>query len=38
MNDGSCVYSECESNQDLIIVDVQTDQFGFETSITFNRF
>ena len=34
MNDGSCVYSECESNQDLVIVDVQTDQFGFETSIT----
>ena len=34
MNDGSCVYSECESNQDLVIVDVLTDQFGFETSIT----
>ena len=33
MNDGSCVYADCPSNQDLVIIDVQTDQYGFETSI-----
>ena len=35
MNDGSCVYADCPSNQDLVIIDVQTDQYGFETSINF---
>ena len=38
MNDGSCQYGECASNEDLIIVDVQTDQFGFETSILLTDF
>ena len=38
MNDGSCDYGECNSDEDLIIVDVQTDQYGFETSIALTDF
>ena len=38
MNDGSCEYSECNSDEDLIDIDVQTDQFGFETSINLTDF
>ena len=38
INDGSCQYGACDSDEDLIIVDVQTDQYGFETSILLTDF
>lgn len=38
MNDGSCEYGECASDEDLISIDIQTDQYGFETSIALTDF
>ena len=38
MNDGSCEYAECTSDEDLISIDVQTDQYGFETSVVLTDF
>ena len=34
MNDGSCAYnSECSDSEDLIIIDILSDNWGYETSI-----
>ena len=34
MNDGSCAYnSECSDSEDLIIIDILSDSWGYETSI-----
>ena len=38
MNDGTCLYDECESNEDLISVEILTDQWGYETSMELTDF
>ena len=38
MNDGTCLYDECESNEDLISIEILTDQWGYETSLELTDF
>ena len=38
MNDGSCEYLDCLTDEDLILVEMQTDSWGFESSISVSDF
>lgn len=38
MNDGSCEYLDCSIDEDLILVEIQTDSWGFESSISVSDF
>ena len=38
MNDGSCEYQDCLIDENLILVELQTDSWGFETSISITDF
>ena len=38
MNDGSCEYNDCSNEEDLITIDIQTDAWGFETSMELTDF
>ena len=38
MNDGSCLYGYCDEDEDLIFIELQTDAWGFETSINLSDY
>ena len=33
MNDGSCIYADCSTEENLIVIDVLSDNWGYETAI-----